>query len=144
MKDIIFIGDRIKELISEKGIDVKTLAKNIGLNQNVVYRWLKHYTSIKLSNLIKLSDYFNCSIEYLSGRCDYEEFFTPKNAPPFSESLRQILKKKNITVYKILKDTIISSAAFHKWFNGAEPQLDTLIILADYLGCTIDTLIGRE
>lgn len=144
MEDIIFIGDRIKELISERGTDIKTLAENLGLNQNVVYRWLKHYTSIKLSNLIKLSDYFNCSIEYLSGRKGYEEFFTPKSAPPFAQSLKKILKQKNITVYKILKDTFISSAAFHKWFNGAEPQLDTLIILADYIGCTIDTLVGRE
>lgn len=144
MDNLPNISDRLKELMLENETDIKTLEENINITASVILRWTKNYTSIKLSNLIKLSDYFHCSIEYLCGRREFEENFKPNNAPSFSSSLRKVLKEKNITVYKILKNTKISAASFYIWYNGAEPKLSSLLTLSDYLGCSIDYLVGRE
>ena len=138
------ISKRIKELMKENEINSEELSRIINVSSSVILRWTKKDTSLFLSNLIKLSDYFKCSIEYLSGRKNYEESWKSKPAPMFSIRLREVLSNKAISVYKIIKDTKLSSACFEKWFNGTEPTLSSLIILSDYLDCSIDFLVGRE
>ena len=55
------------------------------------------------------------------------------------------MKEKGVSQYNIRKNKVCSPSSFTSWkLNNAEPQVETLIKLADYLGVTVDYLVGRE
>ena len=54
------------------------------------------------------------------------------------------IKELNITAKKLSDDTGISSGNISDWKSGRSmPTALKLVILADYLGCSIDYLLGR-
>ena len=61
--------ERIKSLCKEKGITMKKLEQEIGVSQNLAYRWKS--TNPSAENLFKLAEYFGVSTDYiLSGEED--------------------------------------------------------------------------
>ena len=60
------IFERIKELSKKRNISVKELSLQLGFSENLFYRWKT--TNPKASDLAKVADYFNVSIDYLLGR----------------------------------------------------------------------------
>lgn len=143
---MVSCGKRLKDLMEENRVDAKTLAKALNLNNpSIIYQWQKAEKGLLVSSAIVLSDFFKCTIEYLIGRdVEYKEL-EPKNCPPFSEQLRKVLADKHISQYKFLKDTKLSRGNLNSWFNKkSTPNLDSVMITADYLGVSIDYLVGRE
>ncbi len=56
-----------------------------------------------------------------------------------------ILAEKNITVYRISKDTGISASTFTDWKNGRSvPKTDKMIRIAEYLDVGLDVLLGAD
>ena len=62
-----------------------------------------------------------------------------------SELILQILKAKNISAYKVAKNTGISESLFSKWKKKPTSEISSLnlVKLADYLECSVDYLLGR-
>lgn len=58
---------KIKDLRLEHSISQKDLADTINVTQASISRWEKNQRSISGANLIKLSQYFNVSIDDLLG-----------------------------------------------------------------------------
>lgn len=144
MEEQIKTGERINELMAIKGIDNKTFAKAMGVNVSTVSRWKNNSKYMRLSQIVKIADFFNCSIEFLVGRTDKILDFTPNECPPFYPHLRLLLKAKGISRNQINKDTRIKSSYFADWKKGADPHILSLLELADYLDITLDVLVGRE
>lgn len=94
MKTTIKIADRLIELMTLKGINNSTLAAEIGVSNVTVGRWVNGNNSFKLSNCLKLVNYFNCSLDFLTGRSDITIDFVPKNCPPLYNHIRQLMQKK--------------------------------------------------
>ena len=138
------LSERLTELMEYKNIKSEQLAGAVGVTGSVVRRWTFNDTDIKLSNLLNLADFFCCSVEFLIGRCDKVLDFTPKTCPPFYSALQSALAQFGVSMYRVGKDTKIKGYHLHKWKTGSDPKLSSLIELSDYLGCTIDFLIGRE
>lgn len=61
---------RIKELREEKQISQKVLAEAVNTSQRNIGRWENGENEPSYVQLIKLADFFNCSIDYLVGRED--------------------------------------------------------------------------
>ena len=61
---------RIKELREEKQISQKKLAEIIGTSQRNIGRWENEENEPSYIQIVKLADFFNCSIDYLVGRED--------------------------------------------------------------------------
>lgn len=59
---------RLKELRKEKNITQKELAKILGFEQTIVCMWELGTREPSNETLIKMANYFNCSIDYLLGR----------------------------------------------------------------------------
>lgn len=59
---------KIKYLREEKGLSQENLAKIIGTSQRNIGRWENEENEPSYSHLIKLADYFNCTIDYLVER----------------------------------------------------------------------------
>lgn len=55
------------------------------------------------------------------------------------------LKEKGITPYRLAKDTRIPTSTLSDWKTGrSTPKLDKLIIIAEYLGISLEELIGKD
>lgn len=63
-------GQRLKELREEKGLLNKELAKEINVEPATITNWEKGNRSPREDILIKIADYFDCSLDYLLGRTD--------------------------------------------------------------------------
>lgn len=65
--------ERLRGLREDSDMSQKELAKKLGISQ----RTLSHYETgkrdIPTEILIKVADYFNCSIDYLFGRTNKKE-----------------------------------------------------------------------
>ena len=62
-----------------------------------------------------------------------------------SQRILRIIHEKGITEYRIAKDTGISDSLFGKWKARPTSKISSekLVLIADYLGCSIDYLVGR-
>jgi len=63
------IAKNLKELIGTKS--VSQIAKEIGIQQRTLSRYLLCQNEIKLEILIKIADYFHESLDVLVGRTNY-------------------------------------------------------------------------
>lgn len=59
---------RLKELREEKGLFQRELANIFHISKNSVYNWENGISEPNIDLLIKLANYFECSIDYLLGR----------------------------------------------------------------------------
>ena len=145
MKDFN-LHEKITELMEFNFVSSKDLANSLGVSVQIVNRWKNNKSNkkIKLSNIIKLCDFFKCSIEFILGRTENLIDYLPQTCPNFYDRLRKIIKEKGKSIYIIDKETAIKDNYFTYWKKGGEPQINVLAELADYLGCTVDYLIGRD
>lgn len=62
------------------------------------------------------------------------------------EHIKRICKEKNITGYQLSKMTGISNSLLYKILreDTADPQVSTLIKIADALDVSLDELVGRN
>lgn len=62
----------------------------------------------------------------------------------FKDIFIQLLEERNISAYKLSKDTGISEALISYWKNGKQqPKYDSINLLCDYFGVSADYLLGR-
>lgn len=63
-----------------------------------------------------------------------------------SQRILTIFKDFDISAYKISKDTGISESLFSKWKINPTSEISSknLVKIADYLGVSIDYLLGRS
>ena len=62
-----------------------------------------------------------------------------------SERILGIIAERGFTQYRVAKDTGISLSLFGKWKEKPTSKISSgkLCAIADYLGCSIDYLVGR-
>lgn len=66
-KNYTKFGARLKELREEKGVSMIELARAIGVSDAAVCKWENGVAEPKLGYIIRLAEYFDCSIDYMSG-----------------------------------------------------------------------------
>lgn len=137
-------GERLNELLFENEMNAKELADDINISVTTINRWRNNETQFFFSNLVALADYFNVSTDFILCRTEDNSKVTSKILPSFSKRLREVMKEKGISSYKLRKISKYDGKYFQQWDNGSEPTASTLVELANILDCTVDYLIGRE
>lgn len=63
----------------------------------------------------------------------------------FWERLNQLINEKNITFYKVSKETGISQGTFSQWRSNPKtnPQKDLINKIAKYFNVSVDYLLGK-
>ena len=62
-----------------------------------------------------------------------------------AERIKQLLKSKKISASKMLADCEMNKNALYTMqSSGYLPRLEALAKIADYLGCSVDYLLGRS
>lgn len=65
--------DKFIEILQHNNITAYQIAKETGISQGLMGEYKKGIKLPTINNLIKIADYFNCSIDYLLGRTDVPE-----------------------------------------------------------------------
>ncbi len=137
--------ENLKELMIDNDLSVKTFCEKLDIGNSELYRCLRKENLLILSSIIKIADYFCCSIDFLLGLAPYLSDDKLNYTPPFNIAFKQILSEYGITRYQLNKHTKISNSSIDNWYNGVHsPSLDNVIRLAKYFNCTIDKLLGRD
>lgn len=62
----------------------------------------------------------------------------------FTDRFREIQQSRDITGYRIAKETGISQGLMASYNRGEKiPTVNNLVKIADYLDCSVDYLLGR-
>jgi len=137
-------SERISDLMLEKEIKSHELATIVGVDTTSVNSWKRGKFQMFLSNAIKLADFFECSLDYLVGRSDDVNEVSAKQCSPFYSRFIAVVEECGYSTYRLRKESPIKGAHLNKWKKGTDPLMATLIIAAEFLGVTLDYLIGRE
>lgn len=139
-------SDKFNELIKDNNTNIEEISKFLGLNNNTkVYAWLKEKNTPRFKTIVKLADFFTCSLDYLLGRTENFKTIKPKELPDFNIHFKKVLKECKSSQYKLLKNDIVSKGHLNSWLNKKiVPSTENIIKLADYLNISIDYLVGRE
>lgn len=64
----------------------------------------------------------------------------------FKENLQKFLTEKNLSQKQLSEHTGIPASSIASWFGkqSSSPSIEAVVKIADYFGCTIDYLVGRE
>ena len=86
-------SNRLKFLRTTRKLTSKQVYKAVGISQAAYYRYETGERDPSCKTLIALSDFFNVSIDYLSGRVDQPYYTVDDITSPYSAAALAIAKK---------------------------------------------------
>ena len=146
--------EKLKVLRKKKGLTQQEVADKIGINRPSYSNWEKGRREPSFENLSMLACIFDVAIDYLLG--DYLEISKEryleikesglmKTSNVFPQRLKELRLKKRLTQIELGEKVGVKQSTFTKWENGKrEPNIETLLKLADSLEVSLDWLFGRE
>ena len=72
-EDISVYLQRLRDLREDADLKQAAIAHYLGIQQTVYSRYERGCRTIPLEHLIKLADYYNVSLDYLTGRTQKQE-----------------------------------------------------------------------
>ena len=97
--------------------------------------------------LLKLADYFKCSLSFMLGQEECNSLPSPKTElPAFSDRLRELIEAKELKFFLMKKSGLKKDfPSMYNWLSGKYiPNVYNLVRLAKLLDCSVDYLLGRE
>lgn len=138
-------ADNFDDLLKQENLNCNKLAPLIEIKGGDLSAYIRGLYLPLVNNLIKISDYFNVSVDYMLGLTDNRQFTKSKNNEKFIDRLLLLLKKEPKTsFYKLALSIGVDDGIFSKWKKGSVPVTETIIKIALYFGVSVDYLIGRS
>lgn len=138
--------ERLAGLIIESETSVQELSEKYGFSLSALYKWLRGVCYPSFDNLVLLADNFDCSADYLLGLKDDEvEYTANEQRQPFDVLFSDLLKEKNVSEYRLVKQTGLARSKVDEWRKAASlPSVESLVLVAKFFDVTVDRLVGRE
>ncbi len=141
-------GARLQELITEDGNSCKYIASSAGINVHYLYAYTSSSnTSMPtVDNLVRLANYFGCSLQYVVGLTDNNSACAyNRQLPEFGVRFRQVVEECGYNLYRLATKTNTSTTTYYRWINNkAQPNIESLYKVATTIDVSLDYLIGRE
>ncbi len=141
-------AERLGELVEEDNTGYGHIASSVGINVHYLYAYTSDINTAMptVANLIKLADYFGCSLEYMIGLSDSNSSGSfHRELPDFASRFRQIVAEQGYTLYRLGVETNTSTTTYYRWLNNRSyPNIDSLLKVTNTIDVTLDYLIGRE
>ena len=135
--------DLLIDILDEKQKTLKDLENANILGKKSFYNFDSF--SPYLSTVIKIANYLEVSLDYLSGNTTENNFKKYKeDQNNFYNNIINLMKALNISHVKLSKDLEISRPNFSYWKKGTLPKFSTLLELSNYLDCSIDDFLDFE
>ncbi len=138
--------ERLAGLIIESETSVQELSEKYGFSLSALYKWLRGVCYPSFDNLVLHADNFGCSADYLLGLKDDEvEYTANEQRQPFDVLFSDLLKEKNVSEYRLVKQTGLARSKVDEWRKAASlPSVESLVLVAKFFDVTVDRLVGRE
>lgn len=140
-------SQNLKDFCIEKNINLKQLAELVNIQDSLLYKYDNGKSLPTIKNIVKLANFFDCSVNYFVGLTDKPKnitFCNNYNKTLFYPRYSELLDKNNTTHYLLSKKLKFSMSSLRNWKNGGIPYLDTLCKLAQFFDVSVDYLIGRS
>lgn len=136
--------DRLKELMKENNLNLSSLSKKIPCSKSIISSWLNGKTLPRYSTLILLSDLFNCSVDFILGLSENDDFEKSETPENFNVRFKALLGIEGVSQYQFAKLHNFSEANVSRWMKDVVPCTLSLIELARHFNRSIDFIIGRS
>lgn len=136
------LSENLSYLMQIKEINNLALGNMMGIASSSIGEWLSQEFLPSFKNLIRLTEIFHTSIDYLFGMADQQYFFHEYDIN-FYDTIIAILKKNKITKKKLAAKCGFTPSQFDKWKRGSMPRTDILLNIAIYLDLPVEYIIGR-
>ncbi|MDD9335198.1 MAG: helix-turn-helix transcriptional regulator [Rickettsiaceae bacterium] len=154
---------KIQEFLKKKFDELNLKRKGFARNSGIPYPTVIDITKgLKLNptinTMLKIANYFRCSIDEVIGRNDYiilpntrnlvfHEITAEEIITNIKRFLENEVQKQNLNLYTLSIEIGFSSGSLHRFVNGKRKQktLDSQIAvaLADHFQISLDEMIGR-
>ena len=140
----------LKKLREEANLSQYALAPLLKVSQSTIGNWESGIRVPDATMLCTIANFFNVSVDYLLGReKQQDEFigqsFEVSEKKELSIRLKELRKQQNITQKDISDYLQTSQQTYSRYEKGQrEPDIATIIKLADFFNVSVDYLLGRE
>lgn len=132
-------------LISDNDLTGKELAAALNIPAATVSRYRNGIHAPTIDYIIKIADYFNCSVDYLLGLEEENTALTFKRCPPIKEQIAALPKQFKMSYYAFCKQAGITESGFYDWKNGNKtPTIQSIVKIAKFFDRRVDFILGRE
>ncbi|MBE6143886.1 MAG: helix-turn-helix transcriptional regulator [Erysipelotrichaceae bacterium] len=141
------IGNRIVKLRKEKNMTQEDLSNLLKVSRQTVSKWESDLITPEISNLILISDVFNCPIDYLIKDDEQREmeYELDDEHLTFGERVIKLRKINHITQEQLADYLQVSRQSIFKWEkNKTYPEIEKLVSLSNIFDCSIDYLLKNK
>lgn len=136
-------AERLQELVYDCGLKPEEISALCGVGLSRLRCWLSpRCASLPCTrSLVKLADFFGCSLLYLLGFEEENSLTRPRaNLPDFSKRLLFLKERHEIKIYMLKRTGRLGAASsFYNWTKrGSLPDVYNLLALSDVFRCTPD------
>lgn len=114
--------DRVKDLAKKRNKNLKQVAIDLGFSENYFYTWKKQDPSG--TNLLKVANFFNVSIDYLLGRTEIPALNSEQKDLLIAEGIHSVISSEDD---KYLDLFIKFSKLDKEELAAVEQLIDTMI-----------------
>lgn len=138
--------ERVRFLSNMYDYSQTDIANGTGISKNQISKYVSGIYLPTLKNALKLSKFFDCSLDYLFG---IENIPNKYNAPlgePIFDVFLERLEKLTLdkSLFSICKEFNLTRNSFYEWkYKRTFPTMENLIKLALAFDVSIEFLIGR-
>ena len=100
------ITERLRELREEKNLKIHDISAYLEIDKDLYGKYERQNVIIPIKHLLKVSEYFNVSIDYIFDFSDIKQYNKSSNAniDLLSKRLKEIRKNNNLTQEKLAKE----------------------------------------
>ena len=138
-------SETLSELMEDAQMGVNKLAETANCDKAAIRRWFYNMYLPDPQTLIKITNVFNVSADYLFGLTDEKEFEKVLSNDTFYQRYSRLRDNAGYSDYFVSNKLNIRDSAISKWKNiKSFPTTISLLKLADFFHCSLDYLLGRS
>ena len=134
--------EKLQELLVEHNLSRLQLAKALNISSTTINGYFNNDYYPKIEIAIAMANYFNCSLDFLFGLSETNDY-SIRNNNSFFENLNNLIKSSGISIAQTMKNLKMSEYNYYRWRDGILPKTVNLIDLAKYFEVSIDYLLGK-
>ena len=145
IENIYIFTENFTDLFISTGLGKTKFANQVGLKHSQIEHYLNG-TIPTTNSVVKICDYFNCSIDYIVGLSNM--FCYPNLTKGFSRNsfypeYSNLSKANHTNHFKLAKNNLVTESSLSLWKQGGLPKFEVLIAIAYELSGSIDRMLGR-
>lgn len=145
-KDARIKETKFLELRLDNDLKQKDIASVLCVKENNYSKWERGVTDIPLEKSNELSNYYNCSLDYLFGLSNINNSNLNKNIDLkiLPQRLLEVRKERGLTQEQLSKDVGFHQRTYAHYEDGSRvPTTFKLFYIALYYNISLDYLVGK-